>query len=767
METFAHFGDESVESRARRVYHGWQTRVAANAEEVTSCLLGMQWLSAVFALLTAAWYWRIGPMGSLLPIWLAMLATACSGLPLLLIALQKGDTYGRFAVAFGQTIWSLLLIEISGHRIETYAHLFGSLLLLSLFNDIRVLVVASAVIFIHIAISSFSGREGAPMSASHEAFWVLLCVAWLGHRTVRQRRAAQQDAQSQAKRDLHLQAAGRDLSENHRQLNCLRQALEAALVDDEAEQCVIDNRGNVICANSLWQQHWGHPARLNLLEMAQRTPGPWGLGGEKVESALRSAIEAGVPFKDEVAYDNGQWSHVEIRPLAADGVHNVAGAMVIQRDTQDTLEQQLIELEIRLQRALETAEQCEDAVAQLDEQGRILHVAGGWEEVTGTPLDRVQGERLHRILARSDADARGLAAIDACLEKQKGCDAVFECERPDGSSYQAKCRIRPISNAAQEFIGFVAYHRDISQQRSLEDENQKLQCQVTEAAKHAASVAMTHSALENVADALTTANVMTGLVLNRVKSFAPTRIEQAGALIEQHVDDLAAFVRHDEQGRHLPAYLKSLASRISRENNLLKEEIGRLQTGIVAARDLVERQKDHTRLAQFLEPVQLNDILRDALLAVPMGDDVQVVEAMDNALPKVHADRRKLMQVMVNLLSNARHALRVSGKTALTLQVRTFLHDDKVVLEIADNGCGIPPERIRRVFRRGNSAWAEGRGYGLYCSQQAAEEMGGELAAQSEGESSGATFRFALPLRLAMSGDFAMGSSANRSPALA
>jgi signal transduction histidine kinase len=72
--------------------------------------------------------------------------------------------------------------------------------------------------------------------------------------------------------------------------------------------------------------------------------------------------------------------------------------------------------------------------------------------------------------------------------------------------------------------------------------------------------------------------------------------------------------------------------------------------------------------------------------------------------------------------------------------------NERVRIEIADNGVGIPPENLARIFSHGFTTREHGHGFGLHGSALAAKEMGGSLTVHSEGEGKGATFILELPL---------------------
>ena len=113
----------------------------------------------------------------------------------------------------------------------------------------------------------------------------------------------------------------------------------------------------------------------------------------------------------------------------------------------------------------------------------------------------------------------------------------------------------------------------------------------------------------------------------------------------------------------------------------------------------------------------------------------------------VSVDRHRVLQILVNLISNARHALAATHAHPRLLTVRLEqLDPDHVRIEVEDNGKGIDPDHFNRLFRFGFSTRPGGHGFGLHSSAVAAKELGGTLTARSEGQDKGATFTLVLPI---------------------
>jgi signal transduction histidine kinase len=117
-------------------------------------------------------------------------------------------------------------------------------------------------------------------------------------------------------------------------------------------------------------------------------------------------------------------------------------------------------------------------------------------------------------------------------------------------------------------------------------------------------------------------------------------------------------------------------------------------------------------------------------------------------VPPIQVDRHKLLQILLNLLSNARHSLmeKRTPDKHLTIRVGYCAGGARLCIEVADNGVGIAPENLTRLFSQGFTTKKSGHGFGLHISALAAAEMRGRLFATSTGPDQGATFTIELPL---------------------
>jgi signal transduction histidine kinase len=113
-------------------------------------------------------------------------------------------------------------------------------------------------------------------------------------------------------------------------------------------------------------------------------------------------------------------------------------------------------------------------------------------------------------------------------------------------------------------------------------------------------------------------------------------------------------------------------------------------------------------------------------------------------------DRHQVLQILVNLITNAKNAMVEHSDHTRRLTLRISMPSGRtfVRFEVVDTGVGIKPENLPRLFAQGFTTRKAGHGLGLHSAALAAKNLGGTLQAQSMGEGYGATFTLDIPLVL-------------------
>ena len=150
-----------------------------------------------------------------------------------------------------------------------------------------------------------------------------------------------------------------------------------------------------------------------------------------------------------------------------------------------------------------------------------------------------------------------------------------------------------------------------------------------------------------------------------------------------------------------------------------------------------------------LQPLDVNEILHNALKLVRsdlVNHKVTLHTEFAPHLPAVNGDGVQLQQVLLNLVVNGCDAMADVEATGRRLLVRTELANEKEVrVSVVDQGCGIPPEKIKRIFEPFFTTKRNGMGLGLEVCLSIISGHGGRLWATNNAER-GATFVFTLPI---------------------
>jgi signal transduction histidine kinase len=180
--------DISIAARCAELFREQQQNIIEHTDWLFARLMIFQWFAGVLAALLISPQAWAGAQSQIHPhVWAAVfLGGAITGMPVLLGLLRPGKPLTRYAIAIGQMLMSALLIHLTGGRIETHFHIFGSLAILAFYRDWKVLIAASAVVYVDHLLrgalwpESVYGVLAAPMWRSLEhAGWVVFEVAFL------------------------------------------------------------------------------------------------------------------------------------------------------------------------------------------------------------------------------------------------------------------------------------------------------------------------------------------------------------------------------------------------------------------------------------------------------------------------------------------------------------------------------------------------------------------------------------------------------------
>lgn len=292
----------------------------------------------------------------------------------------------------------------------------------------------------------------------------------------------------------------------------------------------------------------------------------------------------------------------------------------------------------------------------------------------------------------------------------------------------------------------VLLEKEIENRKTIEQEVERTHHKLLEASRLAGMTEVATGVLHNVGNILNSINISAtqiGEVLQRLRI---RKFSEAAQLIADQDGNLPDFLKNDPRGRALPDYLQQLAGNMTKHEQALNTEVESLVKQIDHVKAVVAWQQDSARSSGIVEELEPVELMEDALqvnLAAYERHKIEVVRDYET-VPRLNADRHKILQILINLLNNAKYAVEKSQTKRVTLRLRGAV--DRLRFEISDNGMGISAENMGRIFTSGFTTRAKGHGFGLHSGANAAKEMAGRLFATSDGPGRGATFVLELPL---------------------
>jgi len=292
--------------------------------------------------------------------------------------------------------------------------------------------------------------------------------------------------------------------------------------------------------------------------------------------------------------------------------------------------------------------------------------------------------------------------------------------------------------------------QDITRQKKDAEQLDKLNRQLLDTSRQAGMADVATGVLHNVGNVLNSVSVAATVVGERLQRSKVTGLQRATALMREKNGQLADFLTSDPKGKLLPTYLDTVADQLAEERNELLTKVQSVAQNIEHIKEIVAMQQSYAKVSGAYENLMAADLVEDALrinLAAFDRHNIQVVREFTPNLPPVCVDRHKVLQILINLLRNAKHAMEEldveSKRMTISISQNT---SDRVTIAVRDNGLGIPASNLTKIFNHGFTTKKDGHGFGLHSGANAAKEMGGSLSAHSDGPGKGAEFTLKLPV---------------------
>jgi two-component system, NtrC family, sensor kinase len=259
---------------------------------------------------------------------------------------------------------------------------------------------------------------------------------------------------------------------------------------------------------------------------------------------------------------------------------------------------------------------------------------------------------------------------------------------------------------------------------------------------------LSRGVLHNIGNAMTPLSVRLARLRSRLQAAPHADVERALSERMLESNDRARQSDLDEFLRLAAAELAEIVTQSDEDVGVIERQAGIVQSAL-------SEQLRSTRTSTVVESTELPALIEQSLEIVPDAARERIELQLDpsiQSLGAIRIPRTVLRLVLQNLIINASEAIRAAGRERGSVRLRAALHAanhrQNLELECHDNGCGIAPENLERVFERGYSTkrGTGNLGIGLHWCATAINALGGRMWASSAGPEQGATLHLLLPV---------------------
>lgn len=396
-----------------------------------------------------------------------------------------------------------------------------------------------------------------------------------------------------------------------------------------------------------------------------------------------------------------------------------------------------------------------EGIIVLNESGRIESINPAAEQIFLMTEEEAIGVNATLLIA--DEDTSKIADISDYQDEQDGLfksgdnqqPKEYQGHRSDGTKFSMELVVSSMELGEKRMR--VCIVRDITARKATEATLANVQTQLVDAAHKSGMADMATGVLHNIGNILNSVNLSGGEILRATSNSKVKGLIKANKLLTAHNDNMGEFLLNDTRGQKLPDYFIKIGKVLDSEITAISTEAKALLEKTTMMKEVINTQQTYARSGFHSEGLNISELIDDALKIQDASLAKWGVKLHKHFtdLPECTGQKSKLLQVITNLIKNAKEAMtdndNYNKPKELTIETG-MLNASIIYLKIKDNGCGINESQLSKIFSHGFTTKQEGHGFGLHTSANAMTEMKGSLTVDSKGIQKGACFTLTLPI---------------------
>ncbi|RXK52849.1 HAMP domain-containing protein [Oleiharenicola lentus] len=283
------------------------------------------------------------------------------------------------------------------------------------------------------------------------------------------------------------------------------------------------------------------------------------------------------------------------------------------------------------------------------------------------------------------------------------------------------------------------------------EERRRLETKLLETSRQAGMAQVATGVLHNVGNVLNSVNISANILREAISSNPRLKLlKQTTDLMRAQGDNLPRFLAEDPRGRLVPKLLIEVADQLIAARGEKIRELEELTQNVEHIKQIVAMQQSFAKAGGVVQALKPASLFEEACCLAQASVNRHGVRINTHLVetPQIETDRHQVLQILVNFITNAVQAVKVRPDGDRRIGLHLTLVDQRIRFAVEDNGMGIPPENLQKIFQHGFTTRKDGHGFGLHSGALAASNLGGSVHVHSDGAGLGARFTLELPLRL-------------------